>query len=210
MYNFLHFTDNTFMYKDGKWRKINGGNKIMKATGIVRRIDDLGRVVIPKEIRRTLRLREGTPLEIFTDREGEIILKKYSPMIELGVFAKQYADALMQTLGHCVAISDRDQIIAAAGSVRKELTGMAISKTLENLILARESHGVSGDENQCIPLIQGEELNYTVQVIYPIICEGDAVGAVIIFSKEQKVKFTDAEKKAAACAASFLGRQLEN
>ena len=78
------------------------------------------------------------------------------------------------------------------------------------MILARESHGISGDENQCIPLIQGEELNYTVQVIYPIICEGDAVGAVIIFSKEQKVKFTDAEKKAAACAASFLGRQLEN
>ena len=186
------------------------GGRFLKATGVVRRIDDLGRVVIPKEIRKTLLNKEGDPLEIFTDREGEIILKKYSPMIELGVFAKQYADALMQTLGHCVAISDRDQIIAAAGSVRKELTGMAISKTLENLILARESHGISGDENQCIPLIQGEELNYTVQVIYPIICEGDAVGAVIIFSKEQKVKFTDAEKKAAACAASFLGRQLEN
>ncbi len=198
------------MYKYGKWKIINGGIQIMKATGIVRRIDDLGRVVIPKEIRRTLRLREGTPLEIFTDREGEIILKKYSPMIELGVFAKQYADALAQTLGHCVAISDRDQIIAAAGSVRKELLGMSISKALENLILSREQHGVAGSDNNNILLIQGEEMNYTAQVIYPIICEGDAVGAVIIFSKDPRVKFTDTEKKAAACASSFLGRQLES
>ncbi|MCI6677546.1 MAG: stage V sporulation protein T [Clostridiales bacterium] len=180
----------------------------MKATGIVRRIDDLGRVVIPKEIRRTLRLREGTPLEIFTDKEGEIILKKYSPMIELGVFAKQYADALGQTLGHGVAVSDRDQIVAVSGSLRKELIGMSISKSLENLIISRE-YRAEADHN-CIPLIQGEEMNYTAQAIYPIICEGDAVGSVIVFSKEQKIKFTDTEKKAAACAASFLGRQLES
>ena len=80
----------------------------MKATGIVRRIDDLGRVVIPKEIRRTLRIREGDPLEIFTDREGEIILKKYSPIGELGSFAKQYADVLAQGTGQIVCITDRD------------------------------------------------------------------------------------------------------
>ena len=87
----------------------------MKATGIVRRIDDLGRVVVPKEIRRTLRIREGDPLEIFTDREGEIILKKYSPIGEIGAFAKQYAESLAQTSGHMVCIADRDQFIAAAG-----------------------------------------------------------------------------------------------
>ena len=80
----------------------------MKATGIVRRIDDLGRVVVPKEIRRTLRIREGDPLEIFTDREGEIILKKYSPIGELSLFAKQYAESLAQTTGHIVCIADRD------------------------------------------------------------------------------------------------------
>ena len=88
----------------------------MKATGIVRRIDDLGRVVIPKEIRRTLRIREGDPLEIFTDREGEIILKKYSPIGELSAFARQYADSLAQTAGCLVCICDMDQIVAAAGS----------------------------------------------------------------------------------------------
>ena len=92
----------------------------MKATGIVRRIDDLGRVVIPKEIRRTLRLREGTPLEIFTDREGEIILKKYSPMVELAAFAVQYAEAMAQSTGLMVCIADRDQIIAVSGGPKKE------------------------------------------------------------------------------------------
>ena len=85
----------------------------MKATGIVRRIDDLGRVVIPKEIRRTLRIRECDPLEIFTDRKGEIILKKYSPIGELSTFAKQYAESLAQTLGYLVCVTDMDQVIAA-------------------------------------------------------------------------------------------------
>ena len=91
----------------------------MKATGIVRRIDDLGRVVVPKEIRKTLRIREGDPLEIFTDREGEIILKKYSPMGEMSVFAKQYANSLAGALGCTVCISDQDQIVAAAGVGKK-------------------------------------------------------------------------------------------
>ena len=93
----------------------------MKATGIVRRIDDLGRVVIPKEIRRTLRIREGDPLEIFTDREGEVILKKYSPIGELGTLAKLYAESLAQTLGCTVCITDMDQVVAVSGSGRKEL-----------------------------------------------------------------------------------------
>ena len=92
----------------------------MKATGIVRRIDDLGRVVIPKEIRRTLRIREGDPLEIFTDREGEIILKKYSPIGELGTFAKEYADSLGQVAGVMVCICDRDAVIAAAGGAKQQ------------------------------------------------------------------------------------------
>lgn len=99
----------------------------MKATGIVRRIDDLGRVVIPKEIRRTLRLREGTPLEIFTDREGEIILKKYSPMVELAAFAVQYAEAMAQSTGLMVCIADRDQIIAVSGGPKKEYYQKTIS-----------------------------------------------------------------------------------
>ena len=106
----------------------------MKATGIVRRIDDLGRVVVPKEIRRTLRLREGTPLEIFTDREGEIILKKYSPMMELNAFAGQYADAMAQSTGLMVCITDRDQVVAAAGGAKKDFFQKPISRALEHVI----------------------------------------------------------------------------
>ena len=109
----------------------------MKATGIVRRIDDLGRVVVPKEIRRTLRLREGTPLEIFTDREGEIILKKYSPMMELNAFAGQYADAMAQSTGLLVCITDRDQVVAAAGGAKKDFFQKPISRALEHVIEER-------------------------------------------------------------------------
>ena len=112
----------------------------MKATGIVRRIDDLGRVVIPKEIRRTLRIREGDPLEIFTDREGEIILKKYSPIGELGLFAKQYAESLAQTTGLMVCIADRDAVIAAAGGAKKDYMGKAISHQLEDAIQIGRAH----------------------------------------------------------------------
>ena len=93
----------------------------MKATGIVRRIDDLGRVVVPKEIRRTLRIREGDPLEIFTDREGEIILKKYSPIGELSAFAKQYAESLSQVLECLVGICDMDQVVAECQSRGKKV-----------------------------------------------------------------------------------------
>lgn len=181
----------------------------MKATGIVRRIDDLGRVVIPKEIRRTLRLREGTPLEIFTDREGEIIFKKYSPMAELGAFSKQYAEALGYTLGHIVCIVDRDQIISATGSQKKELVGKQISKALEQKINNRESVYYPNVDKETIPLYVGEEGRYTAMIIQPIISEGDAIGAVILCSKEEKVKFSTAEEKAVSCAVAFLGRQME-
>lgn len=181
----------------------------MKATGIVRRIDDLGRVVIPKEIRRTLRLREGTPLEIFTDREGEIILKKYSPMAELGTFAKQYADSLAQSSGHIVCISDRDQIIATAGAGAREMLNRPLSKSMEQLILGRESVTASKDDKKFM-LMTNEEEEFTAQVIYPIICEGDAIGSVAILSKEPRVKMGDAEQKLAATSAGFLGRQMES
>ena len=181
----------------------------MKATGIVRRIDDLGRVVIPKEIRRTLRLREGTPLEIFTDREGEIILKKYSPMAELGSFAKQYADSLAQVSGHMVCITDRDQIIAVAGG-KKEQLGKAISKQLEQLILNRESVTAVREDKKYVSIIAGEADEYTCQVIYPIICEGDAIGAVALMGKDARIKMGEVEQKLAAAAAGFLGRQMES
>ena len=182
----------------------------MKATGIVRRIDDLGRVVIPKEIRRTLRIREGDPLEIFTDREGEIILKKYSPIGELGAFAKQYAESLAQSTGQIVCITDRDQIIAFAGGPKKDVLQKPISRQLEGAIDSRESIVAVKDDRRFIPILQGDTDEYLAQVICPIICEGDAIGAVIITTKEQKVKFGETEQKLAGSAAGFLGRQMES
>ncbi|NLY48618.1 MAG: stage V sporulation protein T [Clostridiales bacterium] len=181
----------------------------MKATGIVRRIDDLGRVVVPKEIRRTLRIREGDPLEIFTDREGEIILKKYSPIGELGQFAKQYAESLAQTTGQIVAVTDKDQFIAVAGSTKKELLSKSISRELENLINERETLIASNDDKNYIKLTNDDDSEFTYQVICPIISEGDAIGSVIILTKDPKVKFGDTEIKLASTAAVFLGRQME-
>ena len=181
----------------------------MKATGIVRRIDDLGRVVVPKEIRRTLRIREGDPLEIFTDREGEIILKKYSPIGELGQFAKQYAESLAQTTGYIVIITDKDQIIAVAGLTKKELLTKSISRELEELINGRETVVASSGDKNFVRITNEDDTEFLSQVICPIISEGDAIGSVIILSKDSKVKFGEMELKLAGTAASFLGRQME-
>ena len=125
----------------------------MKATGIVRRIDDLGRIVIPKEIRRTLRIRESDPLEIFTDREGEIILKKYSPIGEMNTFAKQYAESLAQVSGRTALIADRDQFIAVSGGF-KNVLGKSISKELEDKLNKREIAVASKEEAGFIPITQ--------------------------------------------------------
>lgn len=181
----------------------------MKATGIVRRIDDLGRVVIPKEIRRTLRIKEGNPLEIFTDREGEIILKKYSPIGELSNFSRQYADSLAQTLGCLVCICDMDQVIAASGNGKKELQDKYITKNLERAMSDRMEICAVPGEKKYLKIVNGQDVEYAAQLICPIICEGDVIGAVILLTKDNKRKFGEAEKKVAACAAGFLGRQME-
>ncbi len=181
----------------------------MKATGIVRRIDDLGRVVIPKEIRRTLRLREGTPLEIFTDREGEIILKKYSPMVELAAFAVQYAEAMAQSTGLMVCMTDRDQVIAVSGGPKKDYLQKPVSRQLENIITERMNVLAVKEDKAYVPLIMDEPEGVTAEAIVPIICEGDAIGAVAILSREPKAKFGETEMKLVSTAAGFMGRQME-
>ena len=182
----------------------------MKATGIVRRIDDLGRVVIPKEIRRTLRLREGTPLEIFTDREGEIILKKYSPMMELTAFSGQYAEAMAQSSGLMVCITDRDKVVAVAGGPKKELLSKTISRELERVIMERETVQAAVGDKRFLHLVPDEVEGLYAEVIVPIICEGDAIGSVALFSRDQRAKMGDTELKLAQTAAGFLGRQMES
>lgn len=181
----------------------------MKATGITRKIDELGRIVIPKEIRRTLRIREGTPLEIFTEKNGEIILRKYSPMGEMIGFAQQYADSLAQTTGMMVCITDLEQVIAAAGGARKEYLGKTISEKLEQMIGDRGQNQAMPEEKSYVPIIkEGTGENYA-QTICPIICQGDVIGAVVLLAKETKTKMGETEKKLVYCAAGFLGRQME-
>ena len=181
----------------------------MKATGIVRRIDDLGRVVVPKEIRRTLRIREGDTREIFTDREGEIILKKYSPLGEIGLFAKQYAESLAQTTGHMVCVTDRDTIVATAGGAKKDYYGKPISAQLEQLIQDRNNLQASSGDRKFIPIVQEDMEGISGETISPVISEGDAIGAVILLAKDAKLKMGEVEQKLAASAAGFLGRQME-
>jgi len=186
----------------------------MKATGIVRRIDDLGRVVIPKEIRRTLRIREGDPLEIFVDREGEVILKKYSPIAELGDFAKEYAESLHETTGHISMISDRDVVIAVAGGNKKEFLSKPVGKLLERSLDERTTvmmNEIEKPDDENLHVIMSDDREYTIrsQVVAPIVTQGDPIGAVIIVSKEAGVKLGEMEVKLAETAAGFLAKQME-
>jgi len=183
----------------------------LKATGIVRRIDDLGRVVIPKEIRKTLRIREGDPLEIFTDREGEVILKKYSPIGELSDFAAQYAETLHKTSGHITCIADRDSIIAVSGISKKDFLEKPLSPEVERIIEEKNTLVVKSPEDKSISIVADEngERKYTAQVVSTIISEGDPIGAVMLLSTEPNVRMGEVEAKLAQSAASFLGKQME-
>ncbi len=184
----------------------------MKATGIVRRIDDLGRVVIPKEIRRTMRIREGDPLEIYTDREGEVIFKKYSPIGELGGFAAQYAETLYKTCSLAVVICDRDAVIASAGVSKKEYADRRLSDELERVMEGRSLyHAAAGTEK--MPVLADGGTHF-VSCAMPIVSEGDAVGCVAsllpLDGDVREHPSADVESKLVLTAASFLGKQLEN
>ncbi|HIW31554.1 MAG TPA: stage V sporulation protein T [Candidatus Paenibacillus intestinavium] len=179
----------------------------MKATGIVRRIDDLGRVVIPKEIRRTLRIREGDPLEIFVDRDGEVILKKYSPIGELGDFAKEYAESLFESVGHITLISDRDTIITVAGASKKELLDRSIGQTLETCMDNRKTHLETNSGSY--EIVKDQPDTYSSYIIAPIIAGGDPIGTVVMLTKEDNVKIGNLEQKMAETAAAFLAKQME-
>jgi len=179
----------------------------MKATGIVRRIDDLGRVVIPKEIRRTLRIREGDPLEIFVDRDGEVILKKYSPIGELGDFAKEYAESLFEGTNHVTLITDRDNIIAVAGASKKELLDKQVGTVLESCMENRKTHAEAN--GGAFEIVKDTQETYSSFVIAPIIAGGDPIGTVVLLSKDESVKMSTMETKMAETAAGFLAKQME-
>ncbi|MBQ6020771.1 MAG: AbrB/MazE/SpoVT family DNA-binding domain-containing protein [Clostridia bacterium] len=177
----------------------------MKATGIVRRIDDLGRVVIPKEIRRTMRIREGDPLEIYTDADGEVIFKKYSPMGELSEFTAQYADVLYRATDLPVIITDRDHVITAVGLPKREAADKRITKELED-IMENRAEFVCGSGKELIPI---EGLQRSAAAAFPIVGSGDVTGAVIFLRTGSVSAPTDTEIKIARVAANFLGKQTE-
>ncbi len=183
----------------------------MKATGIVRRIDDLGRVVIPKEIRRTMRIREGDPLEIYTDRDGEVIFKKYSPIGELHSFAGEYADTLQKTAGMPIFVCDRDAIICVSGASKREYADRKISRALEEVVESRSLY-VRGLGKETIPLT--DDGSHYVSCAMPIISEGDLIGCILSawqYDVAENEKIDDnTEAKLIQTAGIFLGKQMEN
>ncbi len=178
----------------------------MKATGIVRRIDDLGRVVIPKEIRRTLRIREGDALEIFTDTQGGVIFKKYSPVGEISDFAGQYAEVLSKAVNMPIVICDRDHVIAAAGISRKEVLERRITQELEDYMQSRQNF-ISSGKAEFMPI---EGISRNAQVVCPIIASSDVTGAAILLSNdEENTVPSDMEIKLMQVASTFLAKQME-
>lgn len=180
----------------------------MKATGIVRRIDDLGRVVIPKEIRRTMRIREGDPLEIYTDKDGGVIFRKYSLMSGLADFAGQLCETLNRTTGKVAVITDRDSCIAVAGAPRREVLDKAISGRLEQLMEQRQIYQ-HRDGEEAILLCDGEN-RLCLSVAAPILSEGDVLGCVVFADEAGATRSGEVEYKLAQSIAAFLGKHMES
>lgn len=182
----------------------------MKDTGIVRRIDELGRIVIPKEIRRSLRLRVGTPVEIFITKSGEVILTKYSPVLEIKDFAQSFCDATYEIIEKNVIITDKDSIIACNNSLKKDYLNKSVSGDLEDIMESRKSYISNLSENSTIHQLFVEDVNnYTSQIIVPIIASSDVIGSVITFCKDETCKLTTMEVKVLQTIANFIAKQIE-
>ena len=180
----------------------------MKATGIVRRVDDLGRIVIPKEIRRTLRIREGDPLEIYTEKDGGVIFRKYSPMGDMQDFAVQFCESIGASTGHVAAVSDRDSIIALSGAPKRELLDKANSQELDRIMEQRKNYRYESGGSK-LPAAEGAD-KYHLGVAAPILCQGDLMGCVMLLLGENDQPLSEADQKLAQTVAGFLGKQLEN
>ena len=179
----------------------------MKATGIVRRVDDLGRIVIPKEIRRTLRIREGDPLEIYTEKDGGVIFRKYSPMGDLQEFAAQMCESIGSVTGHITAVADRDSIIALHGIPKRELMDKPNSAGLEKLMEQRKNYLFHPGDPR-IPATEGMEKDH-LGAAAPILSQGDLMGCVMLLLGEEDNPLQQADQSLAQTAAGFLGKQLE-
>lgn len=183
----------------------------MRATGIVRRIDELGRVVIPKEIRRTLRIREGDPLEIFTDHDGEVVLKKYSPIGEIAAIAKDYTDSLHRTLGHVALICDRDAVVSSSGAAKREYAEKSLSAEVEQILQNRQISVMNMQSgSRMIPVTSDDRPeNYTAQIVAPILADGEIIGGLMLLSRDTGTMMSDVDRKVAETTANIVGKQME-
>lgn len=179
----------------------------MKATGIVRRIDDLGRVVIPKEIRRTMRIREGDPLEIYTSSEGEVVFKKYSPITEISTYSSMYADVLHKTGGLPVVVCDKDHVLSVAGVPKKELLERRVSPALEDSMQNRQSIAYTDTNKERVRPVEGVE-RYAVASA-PIVVAGDVAGCIVFLSGDGENFASELQIKLINVAANLLAKQLE-
>ena len=180
----------------------------MKATGIVRRVDDLGRIVIPKEIRRTLKIREGDPLEIYTEKDGGVIFRKYSPMGDLQDFAAQICDSIGANTGRIAAVADRDSIIALAGAPKRELVDKPNSRELDKLMEQRKNYRyMPGDA--LLRASEGSD-KYHLGVAAPILSQGDLMGCVMMLMGEDSNPPAETDQQLVQTVAGFLGKQMES
>ena len=183
----------------------------MKATGIVRRVDDLGRIVIPKEIRRTMRLKEGEPLEIYTGGDSSITLKKYSPIKELGTYADEYSEALCNVLGCPVIITDNDSVVSVSGASKKEYASMPISGEMERVLSTFKpmfTSQVSSSTPITLTVNEKDSSDYYAQCICPIILNSDVIGGVVAFSKMPNRLYEQSAMSAVRATAMLASRQL--
>ena len=180
----------------------------MKATGIVRRVDDLGRIVIPKEIRRTLRIREGDPLEIYTEKDGGVIFRKYSPMGELQDFASQICESIGANTGRIAAVSDRDSIIALSGAPRRELMDKPNSRELDRIMEGRKSYRYQTGQTKLRATESSDR--YHLGVAAPILSQGDILGCVMMLLEEGSEALSESDQRLASTVAEFLGKQMES
>ena len=168
----------------------------------------MGRIVIPKEIRRTLRIREGDPLEIYTEKDGGVIFRKYSPMGDLQEFAAQICEAIGANTGHIAAVADRDVIIALSGAPKRELLDKPNSQELDKLMAQRRNYRYEPGA-PAIPAAEGVE-KYSLGVAAPILSQGDLMGCVMLLRNEGDSPLTEPDQKLAQTVAEFLGKQMEN
>lgn len=184
---------------------------MVRPTGIVRRIDELGRIVVPKELRRTLRIREGDSVEIYVDENANIVLKKYSPVGQLKTMSRDMAEALAESSGLVALVCDKDLVLASAGAGAPDLTDRSIGGAVEKSMNERQVllvHFSGGGESSSIVDKSADGFVIVSAAIAPIVVEGEAVGAVVVGTTSNKSTVGDLEESLVVAAAGYFSRQV--